>query len=70
MLIVKFFIYIFSIPGKTDHSDIIDFKDDYLLTFVIPAVVILAMIFLTCIIACVLHRRRLTGKMELGKYGM
>lgn len=41
-------------------------KDDYLLTFVLPAVIILAMLLLGSIIACVLHRRRLTGKMELG----
>lgn len=41
-------------------------KDDYLLTFVLPAVIILAMLLLASIVACVLHRRRLTGKMELG----
>lgn len=41
-------------------------KDDYLLTFIVPAVIILAMLFLGSIIACVLHRRRMTGKMELG----
>lgn len=58
-----------SIPIKPDDSDLTDFKDDYLLTFVLPAVIIFAMLFLTCIIACILHRRRMTGKMELGKYG-
>ncbi|XP_053689145.1 uncharacterized protein LOC128738209 [Sabethes cyaneus] len=41
-------------------------KDDYLLTFVLPAVIILAMLLIASIIACVLYRRRLTGKMELG----
>ncbi|XP_055535909.1 uncharacterized protein LOC129724776 isoform X3 [Wyeomyia smithii] len=40
-------------------------KDDYLLTFVLPAVIILAMLLIASIIACVLYRRRLTGKMEL-----
>lgn len=58
-----------SIPIKPDDTDTMNFKDDHLLTFVFPAVIILAMLFLTCIIACVLHRRRMTGKMELGKYG-
>ncbi|XP_055606976.1 uncharacterized protein LOC129754770 isoform X3 [Uranotaenia lowii] len=40
-------------------------KDDYLLTFVLPAVIILAMLLIASLIACVLYRRRLTGKMEL-----
>lgn len=58
-----------NIPIKPDDSDPLNFKDDHLLTFILPAVIILAMLFLTCIIACILHRRRMTGKMELGKYG-
>lgn len=41
-------------------------QDDYLLTFALPAVIILAMLLLASIVACYLHRRRLTGKMELG----
>ncbi|XP_063700768.1 uncharacterized protein LOC134831059 isoform X1 [Culicoides brevitarsis] len=40
--------------------------DDYLLTFVLPAIIILAMLLLASIVACYLHRKRLTGKMELG----
>lgn len=57
-----------SIPNikQSDDNDFVDFNNDYLLTFVLPAVIIFAMLFLTCIIACVLHRRRMTGKMELG----
>lgn len=43
-------------------------KDDYLLTFVLPTVIILVMLLIASIIACVLYKRRLTGKMELGKY--
>ncbi|XP_045490682.1 dystroglycan 1 isoform X3 [Pieris rapae] len=39
---------------------------DYLVTFVIPAVVIVCMILLAGIIACVLYRRRRTGKMSVG----
>lgn len=38
---------------------------DYLITFVIPAVVIVCMILLAGIIACVLYRRRRTGKIEI-----
>ncbi|XP_058065807.1 serine-rich adhesin for platelets [Anopheles bellator] len=40
-------------------------KDDYLLTFVLPTVIILIMLMIAFIIACVLYKRRLTGKMEL-----
>lgn len=56
-----------TIPIKTEepntHST---FTDDYLFTFILPAVIIVVMIVLASVIACVLHRRRLTGKMELG----
>ncbi|CAH0590361.1 unnamed protein product [Chrysodeixis includens] len=38
----------------------------YLVTFIIPAVVIVCMILLAGIIACVLYRRRRTGKMSVG----
>ncbi|RVE48322.1 hypothetical protein evm_007073 [Chilo suppressalis] len=38
----------------------------YLITFVIPAVVIVCMILVAGIIACVLYRRRRTGKMSVG----
>lgn len=53
-------------PPETPPSS--GLKDDYLLTFVLPAVIILAMLLLASIIACVLHRRRMTGKMELGRF--
>lgn len=53
---------------KPDNGDIVE-KDDNLLTIVLPAVIILSMLFLTCIIACILYRKRSTGKLELGKYG-
>ncbi|CAH2239119.1 jg10407 [Pararge aegeria aegeria] len=39
---------------------------DYLVTFVIPAIVIVCMILVAGIIACVLYRRRRTGKMSVG----
>ncbi|XP_052893873.1 uncharacterized protein LOC128301435 [Anopheles moucheti] len=40
-------------------------KDDYLLTFVLPSVIIMVMLLIAAIIACILYKRRLTGKMEL-----
>ncbi|XP_065087840.1 uncharacterized protein Dg isoform X2 [Ochlerotatus camptorhynchus] len=57
-------IYVTNEPEKALPPPIA--KDDYLLTFVLPAVIILAMLLIASIIACVLYRRRLTGKMELG----
>ncbi|CAG9564071.1 unnamed protein product [Danaus chrysippus] len=39
---------------------------DYLVTFVVPAVVIVCMIVVAAIIACVLYKRRRTGKMSVG----
>lgn len=36
---------------------------NYLVTFIIPAIVIVCMILLAAIIACVLYRRRRTGNM-------
>lgn len=57
------------VPGiKQEPGDIVE-KDDNLLTIVLPGVIILSMLFLTCIIACILYRKRSTGKLELGKYG-
>lgn len=40
--------------------------DDYLITFVIPAIIIIGMIILASLIACLLYKKRRTGKMELG----
>lgn len=56
------------IPIKPDDTKGATLKDDYLLTFALPAIIIVAMLFLACIIACILHRRRMSGKMELGKF--
>lgn len=52
---------------KPDTSDVASFKEEYLLTFVLPAIIIFAMLLLACIIACAFYRRRMTGKMELGE---
>lgn len=54
------------IPIKPDDNKGSSFKDDYLLTFALPAIIIVSMLLLACIIACFLHRRRISGKMELG----
>lgn len=40
--------------------------DDYFITFVIPAIIIIGMLILASLIACLLYKRRRTGKMELG----
>ncbi|KAJ2948541.1 hypothetical protein O0L34_g7794 [Tuta absoluta] len=39
---------------------------EYLVTFIIPAIVVVCMILVAGIIACVLYRRRRTGKMSVG----
>ncbi|XP_064292601.1 dystroglycan 1 isoform X2 [Plodia interpunctella] len=55
-------------PGSTNllntKADAVD--SSYLVTFIIPAVVIVCMILVAGIIACVLYRRRRTGKMSVG----
>lgn len=42
-----------------------DTSDEYLITFVVPAVIIAFMLILAGIVACVLYRRRRTGKMNV-----
>ncbi|KAL7737620.1 hypothetical protein ACLKA6_007729 [Drosophila palustris] len=54
-------------PRLKEPSQKPTFPDEYLATFVLPAVIIVVMILLASIIACCLHRRRhKSGKMELG----
>lgn len=60
-------IYHAVVPIKPDDTKGATFKDEYLLTFALPAIIIVAMLLLACITACILHRRRMSGKMELGK---
>lgn len=48
-----------------DESQPIDSSEDYLLTFVVPAVVIAIMLLLTGIGACLLYRCRHSGKMAV-----
>lgn len=44
-------------------------NDDYLVTFIVPAVIISAMLLLAAIAACVLYRRRRSGKMNIEEDG-
>ncbi|PSN45591.1 hypothetical protein C0J52_15074 [Blattella germanica] len=54
-------------PGlPIDDTHQIGTSDEYLVTFVVPAVIIAAMLILAGIVACVLYRRRRTGKMNVG----
>ena len=55
--------------GKTEgvdgnSSDDI-WTDDYLLTFIVPGIIITVMLLLAAVIACILYRRRRTGKLGL-----
>lgn len=53
-------------PGPSTTTTTTTNKDDYMMTFILPAAIILTMLVLGSIIACVLHRKKMTGKMELG----
>lgn len=44
-------------------------SDEYLITFIVPAVIISIMLFLAAVAACVLYRRRRTGKMNVEEDG-
>lgn len=55
------------IPPVDDSKTVGTFHDDYLLTFVLPAIIIAAMLILAGIVACVLHRRRRSGKMSVSE---
>lgn len=50
----------------TEDTQPVGTSDEYLVTFVVPAVIIAAMLILAGIVACVLYRRRRTGKMNVG----
>lgn len=44
-------------------------SDDYLLTFIVPIVIIALMLFLASITACIFYRKRRSGKMNLQEDG-
>lgn len=48
-----------------DESSPAESSDDYLITFVVPAVIIAFMLLLAGVVACVLYRRRRSGKMNV-----
>ncbi|KAK9745888.1 Alpha-Dystroglycan N-terminal domain 2 [Popillia japonica] len=58
-----------SIDISTDESSPESSHDEYLVTFIVPAVIIAAMLFLAGIFACILYRRRRTGKMNVEEDG-
>ena len=55
------------VPPVDDSTAVGAFHDDYLITFVLPAIIIAAMLILAGIIACVLYRRRRSGKMSVSE---
>lgn len=55
------------VPPIDDSTSVGTFHDDYLITFVLPAVIIAAMLILAGIIACILYRRRRSGKMSVSE---
>lgn len=55
-------VLIFSAPNPSNSKAGSATDNSYLITFIIPAVVIVCMILLAGIIASVLYRRRMTGK--------
>lgn len=44
-------------------------SEEYLITFIVPAVIISVMLFLAGVAACILYRRRRTGKMNVEEDG-
>lgn len=53
-------------PPTEDNSYPIGVDEDYLLTFVIPAVLIAMMLILASIVACLFYRKRRASKMGIG----
>ncbi|XP_047368364.1 dystroglycan 1-like isoform X4 [Vespa velutina] len=55
------------VPPVDDSTSIGAFHDDYLITFVLPAIIIAAMLILAGVIACILYKRRRSGKMSVSE---
>ncbi|XP_033227907.1 dystroglycan isoform X2 [Belonocnema kinseyi] len=55
------------IPSFDDSRSVGTSTDDYLITFVLPAIIILAMLVLAGIIACIFYKRRRSGKMSVSE---
>lgn len=52
--------------SKDDSNTL--WSDDYLLTFIVPGIIITVMLLLAAVIACILYRRRRTGKLGLEEH--
>lgn len=57
-----------TLPVDTASAGEIPFKisEEVLITYVLPTAIILLMLLIALLIACLLYKRRSTGKMELG----
>ncbi|XP_026675143.1 dystroglycan isoform X2 [Ceratina calcarata] len=55
------------VPPVDDSTSVGAFRDDYLITFVLPAIIIAIMLILAGIVACILYRRRRSGKMSVSE---
>ncbi|XP_022912998.2 uncharacterized protein [Onthophagus taurus] len=51
--------------GSSSNS----YQDEYLVTFIVPAIIITAMLLLAGVFACILYRRRRSGKMNVDDEG-
>ncbi|XP_043463701.1 dystroglycan isoform X4 [Leptopilina heterotoma] len=55
------------IPPFDDSRTVGATNDEYLITFVLPAIIILTMLILAGIIACIFYKRRRSGKMSVSE---
>lgn len=55
------------VPAIDDSTSVGAAREDYLVTFVLPVVIIAAMISLAGVIACILYKRRRSGKMSVSE---
>lgn len=54
-------------PVKSNNdNDLEIYKEDYLLTYILPTSIILVMLLISFFITCILYKRRQSGKIELG----
>lgn len=55
------------IPPTEDTTSVGSSSDDLIITYIVPAIIIAAMLLLAGIIACVLYRRKRSGKMSVSE---
>ncbi|XP_014612825.1 PREDICTED: dystroglycan-like isoform X2 [Polistes canadensis] len=56
-----------NVPPVDDSTSVGAFHDDYLITFVLPAIIVAAMLIFAGVIACILYKRRRSGKMSVSE---